>query len=261
MVVQHGLTPNSSNEDAWTSPLASISEAEEFVAPSDPVHGLVGEDLILPCSLKNSVSAVDMEVKWTINGTQLVHHYRRHMDVTDQQLPAYSGRTSLFREELQRGNISLKLRSVRLSDTNTYKCCITERTDCTSSKVQIHGFGNEPQISDVNHNNGSVTLVCVSTNWTTKPVMEWMDSEGNILQHAGDYYSGDNTPFSVQRSVTVQKQHGYNYTCRVTFGNQRKEQQFQVISFEVTSGCAMLMSRTGLCYSAILLIYWITKCT
>ncbi|XP_062390762.1 butyrophilin subfamily 3 member A1-like isoform X2 [Sardina pilchardus] len=245
--------------------LQPLYSVPKVVVPSDLIISIVGEDLILPCSLENSVSAVDMEVKWTINGNQLVHHYRRHMDLTDQQLPAYSGRTSLFKEELQRGNISLNLRSVRLSDTNTYRCYIrtNEGTADASFEVHIHELGNVPQISAVSHNNGSVTLVCVSTHWTIQPAIEWMDGKGNILQHAGDsvYCVGYDTPLSVQRSVTVQGQYGHSYTCRVSFGNQGKEQQFQVESFEVISGCAMLMSGTELCYSAILVTYWITKCT
>ncbi|XP_062390907.1 uncharacterized protein LOC134078782 [Sardina pilchardus] len=175
-----------------------------------------------------------MEVQWIINTNnkdQLVHKYRRHMDVTDEQLQAYSGRTSLFREELQRGNISLKLRSVNVSDTNKYKCYIkaTGGTDDASFEVQIHEPGNEPDISAKSHNNGSATLVCVSTNWKIKPAMVWMDGKGNILQQAGDpVYTSHDTTFKIQRSVTVQKKHGYNYTCRVSYLHHTKERMIEV---------------------------------
>ncbi|XP_076120281.1 uncharacterized protein LOC143100741 isoform X2 [Alosa pseudoharengus] len=204
----------------------------EVVAPFNPVLGVVGDDLILPCYLKNNVSAVDMEVQWIIHGVKMVHQYRRHMDITEKQLQAYRGRTSLFREELQRGNISLKLRSVRVSDTNTYKCYIktVEGTDEASFEVQIHEFGNEPEIYTVSHNDGSVTLVCKSTNWTTKPSIEWMNGYGNILQHARD--SEDcvvaGAVLHVQTSVTVQEKHGYNYTCRVSYLHHSKEKLIKV---------------------------------
>ena len=36
--------------------------------------------------------------------------------------PLYRGRTSLFFEKLQQGNISLKISSLRLSDQGTYLC-------------------------------------------------------------------------------------------------------------------------------------------
>ncbi|XP_076119263.1 uncharacterized protein LOC143100176 [Alosa pseudoharengus] len=207
------------------------TEVLKVVAPLNPVLGVVGEDLILPCYLNNNVSAVDMEVQWLIERTnKLVHQYRRHMDITDDQLPAYRDRTSLFREELQRGNISLKLRLVSLSDTNTYKCYVKEgpATLEKNVKVEIHKFGNEPETSAVSHNNGSVTLLCVSTNWTTKPAIVWMDDKRNILAGDLEYCYSNDTTLYVQRSVTVQKKHGYSYTCRVSYRHHRKEKLIKV---------------------------------
>ncbi|KAG5261560.1 hypothetical protein AALO_G00285670 [Alosa alosa] len=109
--------------------------------------------------------------------------------------------------------------------------------------------------------------MCVSTNWTTKPTMEWMDSKGSILQHAGDsvYCSGYDTPLSVKRSVTVQEQHGYDYTCRVSHRHHRKEKLFQIQHFEsgveAISVYTLLVIRAVLCCTVLLLTYWITKCT
>ncbi|KAG5283019.1 hypothetical protein AALO_G00037360 [Alosa alosa] len=204
----------------------------KVVAPLNPVLGVVGEDLTLPCYLENNVSAVDMEVQWLIERTNtLVHQYRRHMtNQTDEQLPQYRGRTSLFLEELQRGNISLKLRSVSLSDTNIYKCYVKEGplTLEENVKVEIHEFGNEPETSAVSHNNGSVTLLCVSTNWTTKPAIVWMDDKRNILAGDLEYCYSNDTTLYVQRSVTVQKKHGYSYTCRVSYRHHSKEKLIEV---------------------------------
>lgn len=110
-------------------------------APPDPVLGVVGDNLTLPCYLKNNVSAEGINVQWIINGNQLIHHYKGHTDITVGLLSEYCNRTSLFRDELQRGNISLKLTSVRLEDTNTYKCYISADggTDEAEVKVQVNG--------------------------------------------------------------------------------------------------------------------------
>lgn len=115
-----------------------FAELPDILQPG-PVHGLVGEDLILPCSLKNSVSQRGLVVQYIIDGEKLVHHYANHMDVTSNQLLEYQNRTSLFRDELQKGNISLKLSSVRLSDTNTYTCYVRTLggTDKKSFNVSI----------------------------------------------------------------------------------------------------------------------------
>lgn len=110
------------------------------VAPHDIVLGVVGDDLTLPCYLKNNENAEDLDVQWIVNG-MLVHRYKDHTDQTADQLSVYQGRTSLFQDELQRGNISLKLLSVRLEDTNTYTCYVGTLlgTFDASFKVKIDG--------------------------------------------------------------------------------------------------------------------------
>lgn len=113
----------------------------EVVVPHDSVNGLVGDDLILHCYLKNNLSAVDMDVQWIIQQNDLVHHYKGRIDTTDDQLPAYRNRTSLFKDELQKGNISLKLRSVRLSDTNTYRCYVSGGSGSDEASINLNVIG------------------------------------------------------------------------------------------------------------------------
>lgn len=92
------------------------------------------------------------------------------------------------------------------------------------------GLGNNPVVYPESHNNGSVTLVCLSNNWTSKPAMDWIDGKGEILQHAEDSefcYSNDTTLY-VKRSVTVQENHGSNYTCRVSYLSHRREEPYTI---------------------------------
>ncbi|KAL2080889.1 hypothetical protein ACEWY4_022742 [Coilia grayii] len=200
-----------------------------------PVYGVVGDDLILPCYLKDNVSAVDMEVAWLI-GNRVVHEYKRHQDITDNQMPEYRHRTRLFRDELQRGNVSLNLTSVRVSDTNTYRCFVAGQygTGEDTLKVQVNEFGNHPEISDESHLNGSATLTCVTRNWASntpqQPVIEWLDSMGNILKHLQDseYWLSNGTTFYVQQRITVQENANNSYTCRVSYLNNKKQELYEV---------------------------------
>ncbi|XP_052406817.1 butyrophilin-like protein 3 isoform X3 [Carassius gibelio] len=105
----------------------SRSENNNFVRPADPVFALAGEDVILPCSVKFSLNAVDMRVEWSRsdrNDSEVVHLYEDHEDRNTNQSQSYRGRTKLNHEELHRGNISLKLSSVQVSDEGRYKCSI-----------------------------------------------------------------------------------------------------------------------------------------
>uniref|UniRef100_A0A671TQN7 Ig-like domain-containing protein n=1 Tax=Sparus aurata TaxID=8175 RepID=A0A671TQN7_SPAAU len=64
---------------------------------------LVGDDVLLPCHLEPAV-----------NGRLLF----------EKQNPSFFLRTRVFLDELQRGNVSMKIFSVKLSDAGTYKCSL-----------------------------------------------------------------------------------------------------------------------------------------
>ncbi|XP_041926412.1 uncharacterized protein LOC121690097 isoform X2 [Alosa sapidissima] len=200
----------------------------EVVGPDGPVVGVVGEDLILPCSLKPTTSAVDMEVVWLIGG-DIVHHYKHHKDWTDHKIPAYRGRTSLFREELHRGNLSLKLRALRLSDANTYRCYIADQTGTYEAPVElvVEAAGSTPLISTVSWGNGSVRLDCESTGWSAEPQVVWLTCEGRTLP-AEPTMQRFPEGLKVKSAVTVREGEGSRFLCRVTSPRQTREMEVEV---------------------------------
>ncbi|XP_036419903.1 uncharacterized protein LOC118803519 [Colossoma macropomum] len=98
----------------------------KIVGAAAPLVVEAGEDLVLPCSIKPSVSAEDVMVEWSRLhlGDRLVHLYENYEDRNYDQIESYRGRTALFKEELKKGNTSLKLSALRLSDEGAYKCYI-----------------------------------------------------------------------------------------------------------------------------------------
>ncbi|KAF5891219.1 butyrophilin subfamily 1 member A1-like, partial [Clarias magur] len=96
--------------------------------PDAPLVTDTGKDLVLPCFIKPSTSAVDMRVQWRKLGAKhlLVHLYNNHEDRNEDQAQSYRGRTSLFIEELQKGNASLQLSALRVSDEGQYHCLIED---------------------------------------------------------------------------------------------------------------------------------------
>ncbi|KAL0196785.1 hypothetical protein M9458_005325, partial [Cirrhinus mrigala] len=110
------------------------------VGPADPVFAVAGEDVILPCSVKPNISAVDMKVEWfrsDLKDSQLVHLYDDHVDRNTEQIQSYRGRTKLIHQELQRGNASLKLSSVQISDEGLYKCFIKSKSWNDEATVNV----------------------------------------------------------------------------------------------------------------------------
>ena len=111
----------------------------QVVGPPDPLIALAGSDLVLPCSLQPSISAVDMYIDWTrLDPTQSqVHVYRDGEDQSEGQDPSYRGRTALFKEELEKGNASLLLTTVRVSDQGKYKCFIKAKSQYDDYNIQV----------------------------------------------------------------------------------------------------------------------------
>uniref|UniRef100_A0AAR2J061 B30.2/SPRY domain-containing protein n=1 Tax=Pygocentrus nattereri TaxID=42514 RepID=A0AAR2J061_PYGNA len=89
-------------------------------------------DLILPCSLQPNISAVGMTVEWLRldQADSTVHLYTDHEDISKEQAVSYKGRTALFKEELLKGNTSLKLSDIQIYDEGTYKCLVKSE-NCT----------------------------------------------------------------------------------------------------------------------------------
>ncbi|KAM9501640.1 butyrophilin subfamily 2 member A2-like [Clarias gariepinus] len=91
----------------------------------------------------------------------LVHRYRDHADRYEKQTPSYRGRTSLFKEELQKGNASLKLSPVRVSDEGEYKCLIEDKSWYDDIIVHIRVEGG----SSVSQYTAEFRTLAVQTTW------------------------------------------------------------------------------------------------
>ena len=95
--------------------------SDTFEVLGGSVVVLAGENATLPCHLKPSISAVNLKVKWIkikpLDNISTVHVYENQKDVEAEADTTYRGRTSLFREELQKGNTSLKLIQAKFSDS------------------------------------------------------------------------------------------------------------------------------------------------
>ncbi|XP_042573269.1 butyrophilin subfamily 3 member A3-like [Cyprinus carpio] len=185
----------------------SRSEQYKLVGSADPVFAVAGEDVILPCSVKPNISVVDMRVEWFRPGLKnsLVHFYEDHEDRNTDQIESYRGRTKLIHQELQRGDASLKLSSVRVSDEGRYKCFIQSKAwyDDTTVNVRVEAVGGPPVITvDGFDHSGGLHLQCESEGWYPEPKLEWLDSEGVSLSSETTETHRNTDRFSVKHTIT-----------------------------------------------------------
>ncbi|KAI7804037.1 putative butyrophilin-like protein 3, partial [Triplophysa rosa] len=200
----------------------------EVIGPSAPVMTVSGEDVILPCSIKPNISAVNMRVEWIRLDLKdsIVHLYEDHKDINTDQLQSYRGRTQVFTEELEKGNTSLKLSRVQISDEGRYKCFIQSQSwsDDITVQLRVEAVGSVPVITvDGFDGSGGLHLQCESKGWKPEPDLVWLNSEGvTLTSESPDTHRDDTDGFSVKHMITV-----YNtdtkYHCRVRMRHHMME--------------------------------------
>ncbi|KAF5902796.1 butyrophilin subfamily 1 member A1-like, partial [Clarias magur] len=146
------------------SAMESKSESLKVLGPKAPLVAVAGKDLVLPCFIKPSTSAVDMTVQWfkLDEEESLVHLYEDHEDRNEDQVQQYRGRTSLFNNELQKGNTSLKLSALRVSDGGEYRCLVQDKSwsDDISVYINVEALGSHPVIMMESYDNsGGINLM------------------------------------------------------------------------------------------------------
>ncbi|XP_073693441.1 butyrophilin subfamily 1 member A1-like isoform X2 [Garra rufa] len=187
----------------------SRSELYEVVGAVDPVFAVAGEDVILPCSVKPNISVVDMRVEWfrlDLKDSQLVHLYEDHEDKNSNQIQSYKGRTKLIQQELEKGNTSLRVSSVQVSDEGLYKCFIQSKSwyDDATVDVRVEAVGSPPVITvDGFDHSGGLHLQCESEGWNPEPDLEWLDSEGVSLSSETTETHRNTDGFTVKHTMTV----------------------------------------------------------
>ncbi|XP_073714018.1 butyrophilin-like protein 2 [Misgurnus anguillicaudatus] len=118
-----------------------VKDQFDVVGPGAPLFAIAGKDVIMPCSLKPNINAVNMRVKWFRPDFKVVHVYEDHEDKNTNQLQSYRGRTEVFKDELQKGNASLKLSRVQISDEGAYKCFIQYKTRSYDINIDLRVEG------------------------------------------------------------------------------------------------------------------------
>ncbi|XP_030635170.1 butyrophilin subfamily 1 member A1-like [Chanos chanos] len=207
-------------------------EQFQVVGPDVSLVVGAGEDLMLPCSLKPNISAVNMRVGWfRVYTSDLLLHLYDNGDESKDQIQSYRGRTSLFKEELQKGNTSLKLSRVKITDEGEYRCVVRSENwfDDISLSVSVAAVGTYPVISMESYSkDGRLSLLCEIKGWNPEPEVVWLDNDGNLLPDEDTETLRDTERFHVKKRVTVHDSNTNRFFCRAILRDHMKEAEIVI---------------------------------
>ncbi|XP_041068953.1 butyrophilin subfamily 1 member A1-like isoform X2 [Carcharodon carcharias] len=219
--------------------------------PSHPVIAIVGQDALLECRLKPEISVTNMVVRWLKSDLgSAVHMYRNGKDDTAAQDHDYRGRTELFKDELTKGNVSLRIKNTRVRDEGKYICSVDDETDFEETMIELKagGLGHEHWIQIDGYYKNGIQLVCESNGWFPKPQILWTGGDGQNLtgQSEISYHQDLKGLVNVQSSLAVTRDSSNRFQCLIQNNLLKKEQEAAIqISgdfFPTVSGWLVFLS-------------------
>uniref|UniRef100_H0XU33 Ig-like domain-containing protein n=1 Tax=Otolemur garnettii TaxID=30611 RepID=H0XU33_OTOGA len=187
------------------------------IGPRKPVIALVGGEALLPCHLNPSMDAQHMEVMWHFNHlSEVVHYYGNFQDDLQQQSTEYQGRTELLKENITKGQVTLRIHPIHVSDEGEYSCSFASSTHSDEAQVEVMvtASGIDPHIHIEPRSTRGIKLTCKSMEWYPEPEVQWGDPKGQPLTPETETMTKEeNGLVLVESSITVDETSGENLFC------------------------------------------------
>ncbi|NWW88991.1 BT3A2 protein, partial [Rhynochetos jubatus] len=156
----------------------------QIIPPDNPVMGVIGKGVILPCQLKVKIVPERLSVQWIFTGNSkridvtTYHGKNIHNPVYEDEM--YQGRTNFFQSEFTEGNMSLHLKNVMLSDKGKYICSVFFENwyDEVVVDLDVAAKGDEFSVFLDGHVGQGIGLTCKSQGWFPEPEVVWLNSKG-----------------------------------------------------------------------------------
>uniref|UniRef100_A0A4W6C6S7 Ig-like domain-containing protein n=1 Tax=Lates calcarifer TaxID=8187 RepID=A0A4W6C6S7_LATCA len=183
------------------------------------------ESCILPCSFQ---SGADPVIIWTQEtaGHLQVHSFYSNKDQLGLQNQYFRGRTSLFKDQISRGNASLQLTGVEVQDQDRYRCHTSTMRGNKDSFINL-------RVDDMLHSEGIYPEPDLT--WSTRP------PSNLTLQNQSSIQQTEQQLYNISSSLILSdSETDLIYICTIsTRSNSRRVTLFK------TSKCEKFLSRTG----------------
>ncbi|KAM3592896.1 uncharacterized protein V6R79_001269 [Siganus canaliculatus] len=198
----------------------------------DTVHCDVLGSCLLPCSFSYGDDVVIHWIKMA--GEVAVYAYYRNQNQLARQDPGFKGRTSLFNQEISRGNASLQLTGLKVQDQGRYKCYTST---VLGSKESFTELKVEAPVREVTIQHLGDQITCSSSGLYPEPTLTWSTGSPPSDLRPPDEPTKTQTGqllYNISSSVT-RPEGGADVVCSVSAGrSSRRATMFRTSSI---SGC------------------------
>uniref|UniRef100_A0A3Q3J0X9 Ig-like domain-containing protein n=1 Tax=Monopterus albus TaxID=43700 RepID=A0A3Q3J0X9_MONAL len=184
---------------------------------SEKIRASAGGTVVLPCHISHSSDIPTVE--WSKEGLNpnIAFLYRQGCETFEMKNPVFEFRTNLIMNEVIKGDISLHMSNVQLSDAGIYQCrVIWERNPEVLKTLELIVVAvSVPNLSFIPNAGSGVTLQCETNCWSPAPQITFLDNQGNNISAEDARRDQDSTGcFRVTKRVTVPAA-TERVTCRV----------------------------------------------
>lgn len=121
--------------------MSLVTEKLRLVCPKSWLVRAVGEDVTLDCRFEPQHDVTSEPFEWKFNKFDHVLVYRSRGFSDDDQAEQFSGRASLESSgDLTKGNLPLKISSVKKTDAGIYSCSVGRGKQQISCSIELN-FG------------------------------------------------------------------------------------------------------------------------
>ncbi|KAM9337140.1 uncharacterized protein ABDE67_018444 [Symphorus nematophorus] len=160
----------------------------------------------------------DVLIHWIQMPNTPVHSYYRNRDQLDHQDRRFRNRTSLFKDQISRGNASLRLTRVEIQDQGRYKCYTSS---ITSNKESFVYVSVEAPIREVNLQQEGNRITCSSEGIYPKPQLTWSTNPASTLMpYEPTVQQTEQQLYKISSSLIFSE--NFDYSCTISSGTNRK---------------------------------------
>uniref|UniRef100_A0A663EZH7 Uncharacterized protein n=1 Tax=Aquila chrysaetos chrysaetos TaxID=223781 RepID=A0A663EZH7_AQUCH len=201
-----------------------------IITPDKPVIGVIGKGVILPCQLNIKIIPERLLVQWVFTGhskkIDVITYGGKNADKPVYEDETYQGRTNIFWSEFNKGDVSLHLKNVTLSDKGKYTCSVFFENWYDEAVVDLDVAGKWngrhllllPLSIFLDGPVGQgIGLTCKSQGWLPEPKVVWLNSKGQTRKEEVTTQSTKTSSgvFDVVSSMILEPGSDKEVSCRV----------------------------------------------